>query len=59
MSKREIKVYDISFKLGETDLTLTVDEAKKLQALLNELFPSNATVYVPVPEPFPQITCHY
>ena len=36
MNKTEIK--EIKFQIGETEVSTTIEQAKKLQALLNDLF---------------------
>lgn len=39
-----IKINDISIKMGETEVKLSVDDAKELQKLLNELFAKEVIV---------------
>ena len=48
---KNVKVSNISIKIGKNKITLTLDEAKELKELLNETFGDKETVYIPQPYP--------
>lgn len=50
MSKK-IKVDSINIKIGDDLTKLTVEQAKELKDLLNELLGESKTVYLPSPPP--------
>jgi hypothetical protein len=45
----EVKVEKISIKIGDKEQEYTLEEAKELQKLLNELFGNKETIYISVP----------
>ena len=52
-----VKVEKIVIKIGDKEVEYTLEEAKKLQELLNNLLGNKETIYVPVyptyPQPYP------
>ncbi len=52
----KIQITDIVIKIGEKEISLSLDEARELHGLLDEMFggnPETAIVPVPVPQPRP------
>lgn len=52
MSKNEepkkIEILKVVLKIGKEELSLTIDEAKRLKAELNKIFADSKTEYIPM-----------
>lgn len=55
-----VKVEKIVIKIGDREDEYTMEEAKKLQELLNQLLGNKETIFVPIsyPVPYPNITIY-
>jgi hypothetical protein len=48
-----VKVEKIVIKIGDKEVEYTLEEAKKLQELLNNLLGNKETIYIPISTPYP------
>jgi hypothetical protein len=48
-----VKVEKIVIRIGDREDEYTMEEAKKLQELLNELLGNKETIYIPISTPYP------
>jgi len=46
-------IKEIKLQLGQKEVSLTVEEAKKLKEALDELFNKSVVTEVPIPYPYP------